>query len=186
MKSYSSLRKDWASLRDSERELSTGDRGEEEVWAGAVDAGPENKPCVVKGVRVHRQRMNECHPPPTQPTPQAPTSILCLFLFWRVFPTFPLLLYHGISLRGRNPPHWGLRGCIMRINELEVKCAVCHTIAVRPKAFIKNEDGLFLQMHISMLFSVLFTSFGFQKLFQKVEHTPLSNLKHYGSSQSCV
>lgn len=94
------------------------------LWAGAIDAGPENRPCVVKGVRVHMQSMNKC--PPTPPIASFPSCVF--FLLWRVSPSFPLLLYDGISLRGRNPPHWGLRGCIMRINELEVNMQSVHCV----------------------------------------------------------
>lgn len=117
-------RQEWASLRDSECELAIGENrwGRGGLCADAIDAGPENRPCVVKGVRVHRQSMNESSPPP--PIASLPSCVF--FLFWRISPSFPLLLYWGISLRGRNPPHWGLRGCIIRINELEVNMqSVC-------------------------------------------------------------
>lgn len=92
-------------------------------WAGAVNADPENRPCVVKGVRVHMQTMNES----TSPLLLLPCfRLVPFFLLCRVPPSFPLLRYPGISLRGRNPPLWGLRGCIMRINELEVNMqSVC-------------------------------------------------------------
>lgn len=56
--------------------------------------------------------------PPYPPPPCfRPVSFFCSNVSPRLS---SLLLYPGISRRGRNPPHRGLGGCIMRINELEV------------------------------------------------------------------
>lgn len=52
-----------ASLCDSECKISNGDCARGKEWAGAVNVGSENRPYVVKGVRVHGQSMNECNPP---------------------------------------------------------------------------------------------------------------------------
>lgn len=72
-----------ASLRGSECETSNGDwvRGKE--WAGAVNVGSENRPYVVKGVKVHGQSMNEC-------TPHRPASVL-FFLMCSPPPSLSLL-----------------------------------------------------------------------------------------------
>lgn len=58
-------------------------RGKE--WAGAVNVASENRPYVVRGVRVHEQSMNKC-------TPHRPASVLSSFFFLFCVPLVSLSL----------------------------------------------------------------------------------------------
>lgn len=137
--------------------------------------GSENRPYVVKGVKVHGQSIEWTHPPSPR--------------FRLVFPdaSYPplspslslsLLLSPSVSWNitvGQKSPHWRLRGCIMRINELEVNMqAVCclplytsqpigfhqklRWIVSQKKAQTMPRSVLFIQSRISKAISKDLTS----------------------------